>query len=54
MGKIPSIFRWLYLAKYVYSSLCNTIQAHDEPPLAAKFGIISFQGGKDDLLNSSI
>ena len=54
MGKIPSIFRRLYLAKYVYSSLCNTIQAHDEPPLAAKFGIISFQGGETDLLNSSI
>ena len=52
MGKIPSIFRWLYLAKYVYSSLCNMIRAPDEPPLAAKFGINSFQGSKDDLLNS--
>jgi len=52
MGKIPSTFCWLYLAKYVYSSLCNTIQAHNEPPLAAKCGINSFQGGKDDLLNS--
>jgi hypothetical protein len=54
MGKIPSIFRRLYLAKYVYSILCNNIQAHNEPPLAAKFGIISFQRGKDDLLNSLI
>ncbi len=45
MGKIPSTFCWLYLAKYVYSSLCNTIQAHNEPPLAAKFGIISLLKG---------
>jgi len=30
------------------------IQAHNEPPLAAKRGINSFQGSKDDLLNSPI
>jgi len=50
--KTPSTFCWLQLAKYVHSSLCNMIQAPDEPPLAAKFGINSFQGSKDDLLNS--
>ena len=40
--KSPPTFRWLQLAKYVYSSQCNMTRAPNEPPLAAKFGINSF------------
>ena len=45
----PPIYRWLQLAKYVYSSQCNMNRATNEPPLAARFGINSFKEVKTTL-----
>ncbi len=47
--KSPFTFRWLQLAKYVYSSQCNMIRAPNEPPLAAKFGVNGFKEAKTNL-----